>query len=72
MNADYQFDDEDKSLPLWRVKYQKIDVRLARMPFFKMLSIVRAKNREEAKNKVISFWSHPIDRVTASKVSEKG
>ena len=70
MNADYHFDDNDKTLPLWKVKYQKVNDRIARMPFFKMVSIVRAKDRNDAKNRVVSFWSSPIDRVTASKVSE--
>lgn len=67
MNADYQFDDENKSLPLWNVKHQNPLFRESRRPFYKHSNIVRAANRKEAIEKIQNFFSGH-DRFSAGKL----
>lgn len=64
------FDDDDKTLPVWRVKYEDGEDRLYRHPFFKREVNARAKNRLEAIQKVKNFLSSGrYDRFKASKIS---
>lgn len=64
------FDDDDKALPVWRVKYEDGEDRLSRYPFFKREAIVRANNRLEAIQKVKNYFSSGrYDRFKASKIS---
>jgi hypothetical protein len=66
IKADYQFDDPDLTLPVWRVKYQRRSDREARMPFFKCTSFVRAESRQGAIDKVLAYFPS-YDRFSASK-----
>lgn len=70
MKADYQFEDINTSLPVWKVKCQDVMMREARMPFFKETHYVAAKTGKEAKGKVLCFFTSRKDRFTASKTQD--
>lgn len=65
--ADYMFDDEDKTLPIWKVNHENRLYRESRHPFYKHTNYVRAATREEAKAKIANFFSNH-DKIRASKV----
>lgn len=67
MNPDYQFDDPDKTLPVWKVKHEDMNARNARLPFFKQTAFARASNRKDAILKVKNYFPNH-DRFTASKI----
>jgi hypothetical protein len=66
MKDDYQFDDSNQSLPVWKVKHQSVSDRNARMPFFKQTSYARAATRKDAIAKVAAYFSGH-DKFSASK-----
>lgn len=69
LNADYQFDNDDKTLPVWKVSFEDSLFRNSGHPFYKKTVYSRAKTRKEAIEKVQSYFSSNHDRFRASKVS---